>query len=361
MSPYSFLFLSAQNLNANIGAHTLTHTKVKRSESKQASSGKQKVIVATSAPSFFSLGPEEEVFDMELEGGCKSSALMTPDSPSYRGNKTPGSKISKKPATPKAPKCRKSSVEFNRATRLRSFQCEEVMEYAVDTYLWKIQLESKYRALGRVPTDSDVTEEMRHTLLQWLSNVARQQGFSLETWCLSVNYLDRFLQLQPLDRECLQLVGLTSLLLAAKIEEQNPPEILELVELCASAYTRTNFRHMEVIMLSKLEFQLLAPTPSFLLHHLLQIRGEKEWPVDLSRHMVEMCLCNDETSRYTPSVIAHSIFTVIKGSNSAMISEVSRFCPICHPAVGDIYTREFVICCFENITSQILNHPHSSS
>jgi len=297
---------------------------------------------------------------MELEGASRSSsALMAPSSPAFRGNKTPGAKVTKQPSTPKAPKARKTSSasEYKRANRLKSFQCEEVMEYAVDTYLWKLQLESKYKAPGKMSKEkTDVTEEMRHTLLQWLSNVARQQGFSLETWCLSVNYLDRFLQLQPLDRECLQLCGLTSLLLAAKIEEQNPPDILELVDLCASAYTRTNFRHMELIMLSKLEFQLLAPTPSFLLAHLVQIRGEKDWPLDFSRHMVEMCLCNEETSDFNPSVIAHAIFTVIKGSNPSMISEVKRLCPICHPAAGDIYTREFVICCFEHITSQIVSH-----
>ena len=36
-------------------------------------------------------------------------------------------------------------------------------------------------------------------------------------------------------------------------------------------------------MLSKLNFMLLAPTASFLLNHLVQVRGEKEWPLDLSR------------------------------------------------------------------------------
>ena len=41
--------------------------------------------------------------------------------------------------------------------------------------------------------------------------------------------------------------------------------------------------HIKVIMLSKLNFMLLAPTASFLLNHLVQVRGEKEWPLDLSR------------------------------------------------------------------------------
>ena len=42
--------------------------------------------------------------------------------------------------------------------------------------------------------------------------------------------------------------------------------------------------YIKVIMLSKLDFMLLAPTPSFLLAHLVQVRGEKDWPQDLSRY-----------------------------------------------------------------------------
>ena len=34
--------------------------------------------------------------------------------------------------------------------------------------------------------------------------------------CLAVNYLDRFLQSQPLASECLQLTGITALWVAAK-------------------------------------------------------------------------------------------------------------------------------------------------
>ena len=33
----------------------------------------------------------------------------------------------------------------------------------------------------------------------------RHLTFSLETWCLAVNYLDRFLSVQAVDKECLQV------------------------------------------------------------------------------------------------------------------------------------------------------------
>ncbi|XP_023347514.1 cyclin-O protein A [Eurytemora carolleeae] len=304
MAPYSLLFsqLSDQGLMQSAVIKTVENLKKEKKEKIRGLSTNMEPkvkVFATSAPSFFSMGPEEEVFDIELDAGLTrhSVGLTSGCSPVFdfrienRGAKTPGPKPRAKAITPKAPKVRRLSQSKTWSGKKTSFKCEEVMEYAVDTYLWKRQLEPKYMASIGLADGTDVTAETRHTLLQWLSNIARQHGFSLETWCLSVNYLDRFLGVQAIDRELLQLAGVTSLLLAAKLEEQNPPEIFKLVKLCAASYSNVDFKHMEVIMLSKLNFMLLAPTASFLLNHLVQVRGEKEWPLDLSRHMVEMCLC----------------------------------------------------------------------
>ena len=88
---------------------------------------------------------------------------------------------------------------------------------------------------------------------------------------------------QPLDKNCLQLAGLTAFFIASKLEEIDPPEIPELVSLCAATYKPVNFKHMEVIMLSKLRFELATPTSGFLLQHLAVVEDEIEWPHDLAR------------------------------------------------------------------------------
>ena len=77
---------------------------------------------------------------------------------------------------------------------------------------------------------------MRRTLLEWLVSVNRQFNYTLDTWCLTVDVMDRFLAKQPIHRDCLQLVGLVAFFIAAKMEETNPPEISELVSLCANSY-----------------------------------------------------------------------------------------------------------------------------
>ena len=72
--------------------------------------------------------------------------------------------------------------------------------------------------------------------------MCKQFGFTLETWCLSAGILDRFTSARPLAAECLQLAGLAAFFVAAKAEEVDPPDISELVTLCARSYEVKQFR-----------------------------------------------------------------------------------------------------------------------
>merc|ERR1712227_711351 len=130
------------------------------------------------------------------------------------------------------------------------------MEYAVDTHQWKVSLEESYQSGDWLLTQLEITPRDRESLLGWLVTVTRTLDFTLETWCLAVNYLDRFLRSQLIAKDCLQLVGLTALWLGAKQEELFPPTLDQLVALCGDAYSAINFRHMKLLLLAKLQFRL---------------------------------------------------------------------------------------------------------
>jgi len=196
---------------------------------------------------------------------------------------------------------------------------------------------------------SEVTPRMRYTLLEWLVNITRQLEFSLETWCLAVNYLDRFLAAQLLAKDCLQLVGLTAMWVAAKQEELAPPSLDELVALCAATYTAINFKHMELILLAKLQFNLAAPTAAYHLSHLVAVEDEKEWPEDLSRHLVEMVMEDHLLARLHPSRIARSVFKVVKGCDVTSIRVLEGSCPKCEPHNTDQWCRDFLHACLQRV------------
>ena len=186
-----------------------------------------------------------------------------------------------------------------------------------------------------------------------MTYVSREIEFSLETWCLAVNYLDRFLGVQPLSKDCLQLVGLTVLWIGAKQDELSPPSTDELVSLCADSYSTTNFKHMELIVLARLNFNLAAPTPAFFLSHLVAVEDEKDWSEDLSRHLVEFIMEDYILARVSPCRIAQSVFKVIKACNTTSLRVMEGSCPKCEPQNTDQWCIEFFEACLQRVVDML--------
>jgi hypothetical protein len=87
-----------------------------------------------------------------------------------------------------------------------------------------------------------INERMRSILVDWLVEVHLKFKLVPETLYLTINLIDRYLERQEVSRPKLQLVGVTSLLIASKYEEIYPPELRDLVYICDRAYTRTEVR-----------------------------------------------------------------------------------------------------------------------
>lgn len=79
-----------------------------------------------------------------------------------------------------------------------------------------------YDYMGSQP---DVNAKMRAILVDWLIEVHKKFELMPETLYLSINIVDRFLSLKVVSRKELQLVGISSMLLACKYEEIWAPEV----------------------------------------------------------------------------------------------------------------------------------------
>jgi len=276
---------------------------------------------------------------LELEGGHETSLPVTPVT-------TPYTASANQEAPPRHKKVGRGGVL---SRYVHKYECEDFMEYAVDIFGWKKSIEEDYIPGYWEQVQSEVTPRMRLSLLDWMVDISRELEFSLETWCLAVNYLDRFLETQLLSKDCLQLVGLTTLWLGAKQEELCPPCIEELVALCDDSYSAMNFKHMELIILAKLKFTLAAPTPAFYLSHLVAVEDEKDWSEDLSRHLVELVMSDHILAKLSPSKIAHSIFKVIKACDVTAIRILEGSCPKCEPHNTDQWCKEFFQACVQRV------------
>ncbi|ELK05374.1 G2/mitotic-specific cyclin-B2 [Pteropus alecto] len=150
----------------------------------------------------------------------------------------------------------------------------------------------------------DINGRMRAILVDWLVQVHSKFRLLQETLYMCVAIMDRFLQVQPVSRKKLQLVGITALLLASKYEEMFSPNIEDFVYITDNAYTSSQIREMETLILKELKFELGRPLP---LHFLR--RASKAGEVDVEQHtlakyLMELTLIDYDMVHYHPSKVA---------------------------------------------------------
>lgn len=61
----------------------------------------------------------------------------------------------------------------------------------------------------------DITANMRGVLVDWLVEVAEEYKLVADTLYLTISYIDRFLSLNVLNRQKLQLLGVSAMLIAS--------------------------------------------------------------------------------------------------------------------------------------------------
>lgn len=69
------------------------------------------------------------------------------------------------------------------------------------------------------------------------------------------------LQVQPVSRRKLQLVGVTAMLVACKYEEMYAPEVGDFAYITDNAFTKAQILEMEQVVLKTLKFELGRPLP----------------------------------------------------------------------------------------------------
>ena len=128
---------------------------------------------------------------------------------------------------------------------------------------------------------TEILPKMRAVLIDWLIGVHLQFHLLQETLYTTVAILDRYLQhdVKKISRSKLQLVGVASMLIAAKYEEIYAPEVKDFVYITDRAYTERDILKMEIRVLSVLNFNLGRPLP---LHFLR--RASKAGGVEAATH-----------------------------------------------------------------------------
>lgn len=149
-----------------------------------------------------------------------------------------------------------------------------------DVWLKMLGKECKYVHSSRLlQKHSNLNADMRAILLDWLIEVSEVYSLHRETFYLAQDFFDRFMMTQiSVNKSMLQLIGVTSLFIASKLEEIYPPKLHEFAYVTDGACSEDDIIEMELIILKALKWELSPVTAIVWLNLFLQVSSLKDSP-----------------------------------------------------------------------------------
>lgn len=137
-----------------------------------------------------------------------------------------------------------------------------VSEYVTDIFNYLKEVEQTTMPNPNyMEMQKDLAWNMRGILTDWLIQVHSRFRLLPETLFLAVNIIDRFLSQRVVSLAKLQLVGITCLFIAAKVEEIVAPSAQNFLYCADSSYTEPEILQAEKYILKTLDWNMSYPNP----------------------------------------------------------------------------------------------------
>nr|BAH97193.1 cyclin E [Patiria pectinifera] len=149
-----------------------------------------------------------------------------------------------------------------------------ILNWADSAEVWRVMLEkaSNYVHNTRVLDRHPSLEPRMRTILDWLIEVCEVYRLHRETFYLAADFVDRYLsKASNLPKTKLQLIGITALFIAAKLEEIYPPKLAEFAYVTDGASSEQEILDQELVMLKVLKWDLSPVTVNTWLNIYLQL------------------------------------------------------------------------------------------
>ncbi|XP_059636409.1 putative cyclin-A3-1 [Cornus florida] len=240
-----------------------------------------------------------------------------PNSFNFTGNRNLGSE-------PKKQKCRskknvkkeivETSSEHNIDAEFIDPQMCDAYISEIYEYLHNMEMEAKRRPSPDYieKVQKDVTSNMRGILVDWLVEVAEEYNLLSDSLYLTISYIDRFLSMKVLNRQRLQLLGVSSMLIASKYEEISPPHVEDFCYITDNTYTKEEVVKMEADILKSLKFEMGNPTIKTFLRRFNSVAQEDYGTPNLQLefigyYLAELSLLEYGCLKFPPSLVAASV------------------------------------------------------
>ncbi|XP_018006727.1 G1/S-specific cyclin-E [Hyalella azteca] len=180
--------------------------------------------------------------------------------------------------TPDAPLESKSNDVYTPRVRVNRASPLPPLTWADRHLVWKYMCDKERdykRTAAVLDAHPALQSRMRAILLDWLSEVSEVYKLHRETYYIAVDYIDRYLQATcNVPKQQLQLLGVTCLFIAAKMEEIYPPKLSEFAYVTDGACRDEEIIEKELVVVKTLSWKLSPLTCTGWLKMYMQVLHE---------------------------------------------------------------------------------------
>lgn len=150
----------------------------------------------------------------------------------------------------------------------------------------------------------DLAWKMRGILTDWLIQVHSRFRLLPETLFLCVNIIDRFLSARVVSLVKLQLVGITCMFIASKVEEIISPSAANFLYCADSSYSEKEILQAERYVLKTLDWNLSYPNPINFLRRISKADQYNVQTRTIAKYLMEIQCLEWRLISAPPSVLA---------------------------------------------------------
>ena len=163
------------------------------------------------------------------------------------------------------------------------------LEYIQDIFHHYKETETKYLPLPNyMKLQRHITERNRSILIDWIIDIHQKIKYERETIFLCVNIIDRILSINyHVTPKELHLIGLTALVISAKINETKFYGMKDYERFCNCCYSVKDIIKMELTICTKLKFAFLIVSPNQLISVMLLCI--KHYDITLQKKFQSVC------------------------------------------------------------------------